>query len=254
MLRTADDFHRVKQLSASGLSDYQVARLTAVPRGTVLRWRRRDTPPRVSFVPVDAEDWQVQDVPSYVYLLGCYLGDGHLTLKPPRCWTLRIACDRLYPQIIHEIHAAMSATFPERRSSQIHASSGASEVVSICHPAIGRAFPQHGPGRKHLRRIRLTAWQRQLTSEHPEALIRGLIHSDGCRVVNRFKTKLPSGRVAEYAYVRYFFSNLSADIREIFIEHCRLLGIRVTQSNHRNLTVSHRHSVAKLERFVGPKT
>jgi hypothetical protein len=59
--------------------------------------------------------------------------------------------------------------------------------------------------------------------------------------------------VAEYAYVRYFFSNLSADIRRIFIEHCELLKIRVTQSNHRNLTVSHRDSVAILERLVGPK-
>jgi hypothetical protein len=52
----------------------------------------------------------------------------------------------------------------------------------------------------------------------------------------------------------YFFSNLSADIRRIFIEHCELLGIRVTQSNDRNLTVSHRDSVAFLDQLVGPKT
>ena len=84
-------------------------------------------------------------------------------------------------------------------------------------------------------------------------MIRGLIHSDGCRVINRFSTKLPSGRVAEYSYVRYFFSNLSAEIRMIFAEHCELLGIRVTQSNHRNLTVSHRDSVSILETLVGPK-
>ncbi len=49
-------------------------------------------------------------------------------------------------------------------------------------------------------------------------------------------------------------TNMSADIRRIFGEHCELLGIRVTQSNHRNLTVSHRTSVAILERIVGPKT
>jgi hypothetical protein len=73
-------------------------------------------------------------------------------------------------------------------------------------------------------------------------------------VINGFKTKLPSGRVAEYSYIRYFFSNLSEDIRNLFREHCELLGIRVTQSNHRNLTVSHRDSVAILEELVGPKT
>ena len=89
--------------------------------------------------------------------------------------------------------------------------------------------------------------------EAPEAFLRGLIHSDGCRTVNRFKTTLPSGRVAEYEYVRYFFSNLSRDIRGLFCEYCEKLGIRWTQSNHRNISVSHRHSVAKLEAFVGPK-
>jgi hypothetical protein len=97
-------------------------------------------------------------------------------------------------------------------------------------------------------------WQLELTRAHPGSLLRALIHSNGCRVVNRFRSKLPSGRVAEYSYVRYFFTNLSADIRGIFIEHCDLMGIRVTQSNHRNLTVSHRSSVAILEEVVGPKT
>jgi hypothetical protein len=65
---------------------------------------------------------------------------------------------------------------------------------------------------------------------------------------------LPSGRVAEYRYVRYFFSNLSADIRQIFSAHCALLGIRVTQSNTRNLSISRRDSVAVLEQIVGPKS
>ena len=54
--------------------------------------------------------------------------------------------------------------------------------------------------------------------------------------------------------MRYFFSNLSSDIRRIFVDHCELLGVHVTQSNHRNLTVSHRTSVAVLEQIVGPKT
>lgn len=93
-----------------------------------------------------------------------------------------------------------------------------------------------------------------LTHREPEAFIRGLIHSDGCRVENRVRTQLPSGRVAEYHYDRYFFRNLSADIRQTFIEHCDLLGIRVTQPNPRNLSIWHRDSVAILEQIVGPKT
>jgi hypothetical protein len=99
----------------------------------------------------------------------------------------------------------------------------------------------------------LQEWQLEITHLHPDLLVRGLIHSDGCRTINRFRTLLPSGRVAEYSYVRYFFSNLSADIRNIFREHCGLLGIRVTQPNHRNLAIQHRDSVRIVERIVGAK-
>jgi hypothetical protein len=77
--------------------------------------------------------------------------------------------------------------------------------------------------------------------------------TDGCRTTNRFKTKLPSGRVATYEYPRYFFSNLSEDIRRIFCDHCELLGIRWTQSNPRNISISHRESVALMDEFIGPK-
>jgi hypothetical protein len=115
------------------------------------------------------------------------------------------------------------------------------------------AFPQHGAGRKHERPIVLEPWQREIVDRHPREFLRGLIHSDGCRTTNRFKTKLPSGRVAEYEYARYFFSNLSADIRGLFCEYCERLGIRWTQSNPRNISVSHRPSVAVLDGFVGPK-
>jgi hypothetical protein len=201
-----------------------------------------------------AAAWQILDDPSYVYLLGCYLGDGHIVHKPPHTWTVRISCDPGYPNIEEEIAAAMAASFPGASARRHRPAAARVDVLGITHPAVGRAFPQHGRGRKHLRRIELAPWQAALTEAHPGRLIRGLIHSDGCRTVNRFKTRLPSGRLAEYAYVRYFFSNLSADIRQIFVQHCDLLGIRVTQSNPRNLSISHRTSVAILERIVGPKS
>jgi Homeodomain-like domain-containing protein len=253
VMRTEASFRLVKSLGQMGLSDYTIARQTGINRSTVQRWRHRDGPPASTLGPAAIAAWKVVNPAAYCYLLGSYLGDGHVNHRPPHTWALRVSCDRQYSGIIAEVMAAMEATFPGRRATKFHASTGDSDVVAIVHPAVGKAFPQHGPGRKHLRPIVLTDWQLALTNAYPYALIRGLIHSDGCRVVNRFKTKLPSGRVAEYSYVRYFFSNLSDDIRRIFKEHCELLNIRVTQSNHRNLTVSHRDSVAILEEIVGPK-
>jgi hypothetical protein len=99
----------------------------------------------------------------------------------------------------------------------------------------------------------LEAWQRAIVDAFPREFVRGLLDSDGCRTVNRFKTTLPSGRVAEYAYPRWFFSNRSDDIRGLFCEYCERLGIRWTQSNPRNISVSHRRSVAALDSFVPEK-
>jgi hypothetical protein len=251
MARTKAEFDRVKELMSQGLRDRPIATLTGVPHPTVRRWRHREQPPgRRSH----QFSWRVPDVYAYCYLLGCYLGDGNVAHPSRNGWELRLACDQRYVDIMDEIRAAAALTFPNARPTTFASSTAASAIVRISHPGIAEAFPQHGPGRKHLRRIVLADWQSELCRREPEALIRGLIHSDGCRVVNRFRTKLPSGRVAEYRYVRYFFSNLSADIRNIFVEHCELLGMRVTQSNHRNLSIACRHSVAILERIVGPKT
>ena len=245
-------YNAVMALLDKGLSDYRIAAETDVKRSTVRNWRLATHPPQTIERESLAAAWSVEDGASYSYLLGAYLGDGTACVQKGM-W-LQIVNDRRYPGISKEILAAMTQTFPGR-SPRVHRSWRAeSDTLCISHPAVLRAFPQHGAGREHLRRIVLAAWQLELTHAHAGSLLRGLIHSDGCRVVNRFRTKLPRGRVAEYAYVRYFFSNHSDDIRQIFIDHCRLLGIRVTQSNHRNLTVSHRDSVAILERIVGPKT
>src|SRR5207253_2772127 len=42
-------------------------------------------------------------------------------------------------------------------------------------------LPQHGKGRKHMRRIALEPWQEKLVVSHPDHFVRGCIHSDGCR-------------------------------------------------------------------------
>ena len=188
----------------------------------------------------------------YAYVLGLYLGDGCIT-DTGRAYTMVITLDSAYPGLIVDCAEALARVSPRRAAIHKHPVHNFVRVTSSWKlwPVL---FPQHGPGRKHERPIVLTTWQWELVRLHREAFIRGLIHSDGCRTVNRFTTKLPSGRVAEYEYVRYFFSNLSAEIRQLFREVCHELGIRTTQSNHRNISISHRDSVAVLERIVGPKS
>ena len=187
----------------------------------------------------------------YAYLLGMYLGDGSLG-GPGGCSQLKVTLDARYPGIVVECAEAMERVSPNRTSIRKQDHGACWQVYSGWRlwPVL---FPQHGRGRKHARPIVLCDWQWDIVRRHRPAFVRGLVHSDGCRTVNRFSTRLPSGRVAEYSYVRYFFSNHSPDIRGLFCTVCDELGIRWTQSNDRNISVSHRDSVAILERIVGPK-
>lgn len=225
-----------------------MAEQLGVSRRTVNGWRRV---PRRHAAAVADPEWRPPERQSYCYALGLYLGDGHIASRD-RAPFLRVCLDAAYPGVVVEALAAVAATFPSANALLLTYRPEV-RIIQVSHPSLVFAFPQHGPGKKHLRPIELLDWQRALTRRDPRALLRGLIHSDGSRCLNRFATKLRSGRVAEYTYPRYFFTNLSADIRGIFCEHCELLGIRWTQSNSRNISVSHRDSVALLDSFVGPK-
>jgi hypothetical protein len=98
--------------------------------------------------------------------------------------------------------ARVTSLLRQDRSTVVLQSAGADWAV---------LFPQHGPGKKHERKIELVAWQLEITHRYTQEFIRGLVHSDGSRCINRFSVKLPSGRVGRYAYPRYFFTNYSAE-------------------------------------------
>ena len=189
---------------------------------------------------------------SYASLLGLYLGDGCIT-PTRRTYQLIISCDAAYPDLIESARTVVQLTAlnskvylrPHRVDRCVR--------VEASWRSWAEAFPQHGRGRKHERPIVLEPWQQDIVDEHPWVFLRGLLHSDGCRTVNRFKTKLPGGRVAEYAYPRWFFSNRSEDILGLFCTTCDALGVRWTRSNHRNVSVSHRDSVALLDAHIGMK-
>jgi hypothetical protein len=252
-LRPQPDYELVMAMIKRGRSDSEIARKTRIPRPTICGWRHGRGTDYQSRRATATGSWRPLDARAYCYLLGIYLGDGCIVVLPSGAARLLVSLDSAYPQIIETVEDSARRVVPDARVRRALGPNGTVTVVRVSHPVLPFAFPQHGPGRKHTREIVLTAWQRELTHAYPRDLLRGLIHSDGCRTVNRFKTKLPSGRVAEYEYPRYFFSNLSAGIRAIFCEHCELLGVRWTQSNPRNISVSYRKSVALLDEFVGPK-
>ncbi len=189
----------------------------------------------------------------YAYLLGLYLGDGYINLVgDPRkgVWVLRIMCADAWPGLLEECAAAIRALRPGRKVSALQRE-GCTEILAWSKhwPCL---FPQHGPGKKHERRIELAPWQQIIADAQPAALARGLFHSDGCRFVNRVRRPLSDGD-RWYEYPRYMFTNESADILRLCGDVLDRLEVAWRFSRRNTISVARREAVARLDEFVGPK-
>ncbi|MDI1464798.1 hypothetical protein QEZ54_27890 [Catellatospora sp. KI3] len=181
----------------------------------------------------------------YAYLLGSYLGDGHLVLKA-KVPVLRVYCADAYPAIMAEVSDAMLAVLAN--SVQRISARNCTRIQSYSKhwPCL---FPQAGPGRKHERPIVLEPWQEEVVAAHPGPFVRGLFHSDGCRTTNRI---VKAGRT--YEYPRYLFANESADILALCGQALDRLGIAWRLNRRNSLSVARRAAVARLDHHVGPKS
>jgi hypothetical protein len=249
-MRPPEQVDRVRALAVGGLNHCQIARATGIPRSTVRAWVLGRTRPRVGgcercgHLPHDFSRLPAQ---AYAYLFGIYLGDGTITRFPRGVWALQIFQDSRYPAIIDEIAAAMRTVMPANTVRVAkHPRHNYVQIASYSK-AWPCYFPQCGPGLKHRRKIELRAWQWAYVWQEPGSFLRGLIHSDGCRVSN----KVWGGR---YEYPRYFFSNESTDIQQLFRDACDLIGIEHRNNRRNSISVARRASVALLDEIVGPKT
>ncbi len=240
-MRSAAEFSTVQRLIASGMNDCAISRQTGIPRTTICGWRRRPPTMRTRDSRCN-HDFTSLPAAAYSYLLGLYLGDGCIS-KHPRAWRLRIVLDAKYPGIIDRCCEAINTVMPGQHAAVLHCVSKCVEVslYSTHWPCL---FPQHGPGKKHHRPIRLEAWQQALVEQATEEFIRGLIDSDGCRTVANDRG---------VRSVRYHFSNRSDDIRGLFCAALDRLGIPWTQNSTYQIAVYRKAATARLDEFVGPK-
>ncbi|MFI8815238.1 MULTISPECIES: hypothetical protein [unclassified Streptomyces] len=251
-----DTRRRTLDLVAQGLSLNSVSKQTGISRAAIRSWLSRIEPlpriqghaecPRCAHAPAPPAD-----PANYAYLLGLYLGDGCISRHRGKDgYYLRIACADAWPGLIDECRKTIMTLQPAG-TVYLAQQQGCVAVTSYSRHWPCR-FPQHGPGKKHTRPIVLQPWQQEILDCHPWEFIRGLIHSDGCRV-----TKWATRRVGEeqrrYEYPRYFFTNLSSDITDLFTGSLDHVGVQWKQANARNISVARRASVALMDAHVGPK-
>jgi hypothetical protein len=241
-------------LSEADVLDRETALICGVSIGSIRHWRHgtrqsaaasghaTSTCPRC--------DGRTLDEPAYAYLLGLYLGDGNLTRGRRDVFALNIACCDAYPGLITAAREAITAAMPANKVFAV-GKVGCTLLKSTSKhwPCL---FPQHGPGRKHTRSIALEPWQQEIVQAFPGAFVKGLFHSDGCRVTNRVRRPCADGD-RWYAYPRYFFSNESADILGLCGAALDRLEISWRFARRNAISVARREAVARLDEFVGQK-
>ncbi|WP_017604460.1 LAGLIDADG family homing endonuclease [Nocardiopsis alkaliphila] len=250
---------------ALGWTRQRIASTCGVSQRAVSRWlnetRRnsRAEADRTTYCPRRSDGALREE--AYAYVLGTYLSDGHIVeiRHKPGLHTLSVFYDKKYPQLIAYCQVAMESVLPVKacrvkRPGCIEIKSYSKHWTCV--------FPQHGSGKKHERPILLQPWRQRIVKEHSEALIRGLMHSDGCRTINRTAKRRPDGAVEYHEYPRYHFTNVSTDIIGVFTHALDRLGIawrvHVDKREPRGrdahiVSISRKDAVAVMERVVGPK-
>jgi hypothetical protein len=208
----------------------------------------RDQPPARSRVPLCPRCWlrvlrPIRFTPDdYAELLGLYLGDGYV-VRTGRTQRLRLFLDSRYHGIVEDARALLSRSFPSNSVGLVRAHAGAMTVVSVYCSHLACLFPQHGPGKKHERRIELEPWQEAHVETAPWAFLRGCIRSDGCVFINR---------TGPYRYLSYEFCNSSPDIRSLFTWTCDLVGVEYRVNGNR-IRMCRRRSAELLLQNIGRK-
>ncbi|MFI2433873.1 helix-turn-helix domain-containing protein [Streptomyces sp. NPDC018693] len=251
---------RVLTLLRDGARNADVARQFGIPTGTISYWKhvdrakRGECPGRYS-PPCPRCAGRPLDEAAYSYLLGLYLGDGHIShYSGQGAPNLMITCADSWPGLMCACEEAMRSVLPGNSVCRVRKKG--CHNVKIYSTHLPCLFPQHGPGKKHERAITLEPWQQEIVDAYPWDFIRGLIHSDGCRITN-WTTRMVGGERKRYEYPRYFFSNKSDDIRKLFTDALDRVGVEWTTlargSDPFNISIARKASVALMDAHVGPK-
>jgi hypothetical protein len=249
-MRTFEEYDLILRLYEEGFNKSEIEKQTGIPRATVrdcikkfetrgnlhknqneqkYQWRSRLS---------DAAYRQ-----QYAYLLGVYLGDGHIS-KVGRAYRLRIFLDSRYPNIIESCRYAIQTIVPHNVVDVTKHKIHNFVVIGAYSTHWTEIFPQHGEGMKHTRDIILEQWQQEIVDEFRVEFLRGLYHSDGSRT---------DAVINNTIYPRYEFVNVSPDIRKLFCDTAEKLGLGWKGYRYR-ITIARRKDVQYLDSVLGAKS
>jgi len=241
-MRTNEEVSKIIELKNTGKNNTEIAKLLGIPRTTIIsiikNFDREKIDKRKKIWINDPITYIVGNnlEKEYSYLLGLYLGDGHIS-QLKRTQRIRFFLDSKYDSLNDYVNKSLSKLFFNNKTNIIKSNYNM-VTIYVCSSDLIKLFPQHGIGKKHERPINLTEWQKSIII--PEELIKGLFHSDGTyyHSANR-----------DY----YQFKNYSKDILNIFKTYCDILGVNYTEQE-KVINFYSRKNVNQLKQIIGTKT
>ena len=152
----------------------------------------------------------------YLYILGLYLTDGHIS-KMPRTYRLRISTGSKYRDVILRACKALEHLLNDNIVNPIYHKKDQVVNITVYSNALPILFPQHALGKKHDRDVSLLDWQMELVDDCPAALLLGLHDGDGSEYL---QTNLDN-------VTYYNFTNKSKHIINLYQHCCDRLGIEL---------------------------
>ncbi len=240
-------FEYTKQKLAEGVSQRQIARELQVDHTTIAYWIRNDFSTGLRNANGLSEKEIVEfcnkNSVAYAYILGSYLGDGHI-IKMPRTYKLRIYNNANDNNVISDQVNALITLFPQNKVSTLKRTKSNCIEVGVYSNILPELFPQHGTGKKHDRDVSLKDWQWDIVWEEPESFIKGLIDSDGSYYVYQ-DNDTPT--------MRYQFTNKSLDIVDMYIKVMAHMGISTRPTQKQcgvfNIFTNKKQDIEKLDKL-----
>ena len=248
-----------RRLSELGVIDSENARICGVSIRAIRHWRQAiavliGRTQNVVETHLPTVPRRVLDERAYAYLLGLYLGDGHITRGPKR--RLRrsgsTCCDG-WPGLLDLAKQTMSLVMP---SSSVFAVADRSwlhgdqeHVKALAVPACRSMAPAESTSA----RSNSSPGSRRSWPGIREASPAGSFTPMAAALINHSAAARSRSGDRWYEYPRYLFVNRSADIHRLCGEALDRLGVAWRFSKPTTISVARREAVARLDEFVGPK-
>lgn len=189
---------------------------------------------------IDNVTWTEDQRQAYSFLLGFFLGDGHITGDKSFKITNYIYFEEMNNRIIDNINIL----YPEYRVKVYKKKNCNAIDICVHSKNFCGLFPKY-KGKKHNTILFFETWMLDIIDQYKESFITGLIESDGCI------------QITSKGYFQISFKNMSTQLHELLHKNLKQLNIEYSYTNNSGVYLtrlsSKKRNLQKIFKFLKQK-